>query len=103
MDGVSQDNTNWAPVHCDNGSVCGYRAYVTLELGDHHVWHSDSCAKMSVLMYGFVYLNSYGQPAGILHGAQEQHKSSGLRVFCTKEYIPAIISAYIIIKSLRMH
>ena len=94
VDGVSQDNTNWAPVPCANGSVCGYCAYVTLEPGDHHVWHSDPCAKMSVLMYGFVYLNSYGQPAGILYGTQEQsgHKSSGLRVFCslrfsTKEYL----------------
>ena len=65
VDGVSQENANWSPVHCANGRVCGYCAYVTLEPGDHHVWHSDSCAKISVLMYGFVYKSSYGQPAGI--------------------------------------
>ena len=71
VDGVSQENANWAAVYCANGSVCGYCAYVTLEPGDHHVWHSDSCAKVSVLMYGFVPANSYGQPAGIfLEAAQ---------------------------------
>ena len=76
VDGVSQENANWAPVHCANGSVCGYCAYVTLEPGDHHVWHSDSCAKISVLMYGYreaiAYGRpdgaSYGQPAGIFYG-----------------------------------
>ena len=67
VDGVSQENANWAPVPCANGSVCGYCAYVTLEPGDHHVWHSDSCAKMSVLMYGFEYKKSYGQPARIMY------------------------------------
>jgi len=64
VDGISQENANWTAVHCANGSVCGYCVYVTLEPGDHHVWHSDTCAKMSVLMYGFVSPASYGQPAG---------------------------------------
>ena len=68
VDGVSQVNANWAPVHCANGSVCGYCTYVPLEPGDHHVWHSDPCAKMCVLMYGFVYKSSYGQPAGVFFG-----------------------------------
>ena len=65
VDGVSQENANWTPVPCANGSVCGYCGYVTLEPGDHHVWHSDPCAKISVLMYGFVSAASYGQPAGV--------------------------------------
>ena len=68
VDGVSQENANWASVHCASGSICGYCAYVTLEPGDHHVWHSDSCAKISVLMYGFADHVSYGQPAGIFYG-----------------------------------
>ena len=71
VDGISQENADWTVVHCANGSVCGYCAYVTLEPGDHHVWHSDPCAKMSVLMYGFVNSNSYGQPAGAFF---EKHK-----------------------------
>ena len=65
VEGVSQESANWTPVPCANGSVCGYCGYVTLEPGDHHVWHSDPCAKISVLMYGFVSGASYGQPAGV--------------------------------------
>ena len=76
VDGVSQENANWTPVPCANGSVCGYCMYVTLEPGDHHVWHSDSCGKLSVLMYGFVLANSYGQPAGISYGTQSKIKFS---------------------------
>ena len=77
VDGVSQENANWSAVHCASGSVCGYSAYVTLEPGDHHVWHSDPCAKLSVLMYGFVLHNSYGQPAGIFYGTQGNHRDLG--------------------------
>ena len=68
VDGVSQENANWTPVPCANGSVCGYCVYVTLEAGDHHVWHSHPCANLSVLMYGFDGFDSYGMPAGIFYG-----------------------------------
>jgi len=88
VDGVSQENANWAPVPCANGSVCGYCAYVTLEPGDHHVWHSDSFTRISVLMYGFTRDNSYGQLAGMYSGTREKSKSHVCKLYSIRFSAP---------------
>ena len=95
VDGVSQENANWIPVPCANGSVCGYCVYVTLEPGDHHVWHSDSFTKISVLMYGFTRDNSYGQPAGMYSGTREKSKSHVCKLYSKGSLLLSISVDYL--------
>jgi len=48
-----------------NGTVCGHAAYVSLEAGEHRLYHSDTSGKVGVAAYGFKHYHSYGYAGGL--------------------------------------
>lgn len=56
---------NWTPIYCSNSVVCGYGTMLSIPAGTHFVYHTDSHAKINVLMYGFHYHTAYGYLGGM--------------------------------------
>ena len=65
VDDISQDGANWTTIYCVNGTVCGHAAYVSLEAGEHHLYHNGTLANVGVVAYGFKHYHSYGYPGGL--------------------------------------
>ena len=62
---VDDDNVApWTSIGCGDNEVCGYAAFVELNVGDHRVYHSDMSARIGVIAYGFNSV-SYGHVAGL--------------------------------------
>ena len=54
-------NATWTTVYCsDTSTICGYITYVTLNPGEHQLYHRDVSAHIGVSAYGFNTRNSYG-------------------------------------------
>ena len=62
VDDGDLENAVWNTVYCSDTTVCGYVTYVTLNPGEHQLYHSDVSAHIGVSAYGF---NSYGYPGGL--------------------------------------
>ena len=58
-------HAKWNAVYSHNGVVCGYATYVTLDEGNHRVYHINPLSNIGILVYGFDLYNSYGHPAGL--------------------------------------
>ena len=59
-------NATWTTVYCsDTSTICGYITYVTLNPGEHQLYHRDVSAHIGVSAYGFNSYNSYGYPGGL--------------------------------------
>lgn len=56
---------DWTPIYCSSTVVCGYGTMFSVTAGTHYVYHSDSHAKINVLVYGFEYHTAYGYPGGM--------------------------------------
>ena len=65
VDDISQEQTVWTTIHCQDGTVCGYAAYASMETGDHRLYHSDPVAKIGAAVYGFNIGVSYGYAGGL--------------------------------------
>ena len=65
VDDVDLVNAVWNTVYCSDTTVCGYVTYVTLNPGEHQLYHSDVSAHIGVSAYGFNSFNSYGYPGGL--------------------------------------
>ena len=65
---VDQDtiaSSRWTPIYCSSSVVCGYSTMFGITSGTHYVYHSEPCAKIGVLLYGFEYHTAYGYPGGM--------------------------------------
>ena len=56
---------SWTPIFCSNSVVCGYGTMFSIRSGTHFVYHSDSDAKINVMVYGFHYHTGYGYLGGM--------------------------------------
>ena len=65
VDDMSQEDAVWTTIYCLDGTICGHAAYVSLEAGEHRLYHNDTLAKIGVAAYGFNTYNSYGYPGGL--------------------------------------
>ena len=59
VDGVNQNDAIWTGIPCQK-IMCGYRATIVVNEGQHRVFHESRSAKMSVSVYGFSRHNAYG-------------------------------------------
>ena len=67
VDDVSQEGANWITIYCADGTVCGYTASASLDIGDHRVYYNDTSAKIGLVAYGNSQTdtNSYAYPVGL--------------------------------------
>ena len=57
-------DSDYHPIYCSNGEICGYGAYSSLPIGDHEVAYNVSGAAMMISVYGIRREDSFGYPAG---------------------------------------
>ena len=65
LDNNSLQEANWTAIFCQDGTVCGYAVYASLDPGEHQFYHTNNQAKIGVATYGFDTRNSYGYPGGL--------------------------------------
>jgi hypothetical protein len=67
----SQICTAWKSIYCMDQSLCGHSATISVEPGDHRVYHATTSARIGISVYGFGDSTGYGYP-GVLETAPDQ-------------------------------